>query len=246
MGGMRLRSATASVLALAALCAVTASAAPAKPLQGVKLAKCSKATRAAAFVAGMRTIDEAERMWMRFTLHERLAPRRGYEEVNAPGLSTWRKSRPGVKRFRYRQRVRALSEAAAYRMYVEFRWYDADGELLRQVVRRSRRCRQPGRLPNLQVGRIDRRDDGRYYVLVHNSGRAVASGASVQLFVDDFDAGTLPLGDVAVRKSRWAGPFDGPPCIGSVQAVADPASLVRESAEDDNAATAPCISLARG
>jgi hypothetical protein len=54
----------------------------------------------------------------------------------------------------------------------------------------------------------------------------------------------MPLADIRPGKSRWAGPFDGPPCIGSVQAVADPAFLVRESAEDDNAQTAPCVTLA--
>jgi hypothetical protein len=240
---MRLRTVTTCALALAVLCAAAVSAAPARPVQAVKVSTCSKLKRAAAFTARMRAVEESDRMWMRFTLFERLAPSRTFEEVDAAGLGVWHKSDPGVRHFRYRQGVRALSKAAAYRMEVEFRWYDAAGELLRQVSKRSRRCRQPGRLPNLQIRRIVVRQDGRYVVRVVNDGRAMARVASVQLFVDNFDAGTARVPYLRARRGRWVGPFDAPVCIGSAQAVVDPASVVRESAEDDNALTVSCMSL---
>ena len=109
---------------------------------------------------------------------------------------------PGVRRFSFRQRVRALSEAAIYKTDVEFRWYDAEGQLLRQTLERSRRCRQPGALPNLHVQRIGRRPSGQYFVRVGNDGRDMAAGASVQLFVDGHDAGTVELPDIAARGGR--------------------------------------------
>ena len=163
--------------------------------------------------------------------------------VTAPGLDAWRKARPGVRRFSFRQRVRALAEAAIYRVEVEFRWYDAEEQLIRQAFQRSRRCRQPGALPNLQVKNIVYRPgQARYGVRVVNAGRDVASGAAVQLFVDGNESDTVPVPDLAAGASELL-PLAGPPCVGSVQAVVDPNALVRESVEDDNALTESCAAL---
>ena len=245
---MRLRAATTCAIVLATTGIGAASAAPtkplpAKPLQTVKLVKCSKFARSAAFIGRMRSIKGAERMAMRFSLFERLAPSREFAEVEAGGLAVWRHSQPLVKRFRYRQGVRALSEAAGYRMSVEFRWYDGEGEVVRDVLRNSRRCRQPGRLPNLEIVRIARRQDGRYVVRVANEGRDVAVAASVQLFVDEYDAGSVTLPTLRPGVTKWSPAFEAPPCLGRVTAVADPTGTLRESAEDDNGRTASCLEL---
>jgi CARDB len=239
---MRLRTATLGAVICAAAIAVAVTSAsaslPADRSEGVYVARCSKEDRTAAFVGVMRQVKDSQRMWMRFTLLERALPATTYQPLSIPGLESWHKSRPGVRRFSFRQRVRALAEAAFYRVEVEYRWYDADGNLLRQAFKRSRRCRQPGALPNLQVHRIGRRPSGQYYVRVRNVGRDVAAGAQVQLFVDGLEAGLISLPDLLPAAVRGM-LFSGPPCEGSVQAVADPTSSVRESAEDDNALTIP-------
>jgi hypothetical protein len=181
-------------------------------------------------------------MSMRFTLLERILPGREFEPLSLPGLDVWHRSRPGVRRFSFRQRVRALVEAAVYKVDVEFRWYDEEGEPIRQAIKRSPRCRQPGALPNLQVKRIARRPNGEYVVRVENVGRDVAEGAALQLLVDGHEVGSEELPQLAVG-SFFLADFVGDPCINSVQAIVDPRAAVRESAEDDNALTVPCAEL---
>lgn len=243
---MRLKTATIGALISAAAATVALTAAPAalpaKPTEGVYVARCNKEARSAAFLGTMRAVKDSERMWMRFTLLERALPANVFQPLSVPGLETWHKSRPGVRRFSFRQRVRALAEAAFYKAEVEFRWYDADGNLLRQAFDRSRRCRQPGALPNLKVQRIGRRPNGQYFVRVRNAGRDVAAGASVQLFIDGHEAGLVSLPNLVPEAVRGT-IFTGPECEGSVQAVADPMATVRESVEDDNALTVPCMDL---
>ena len=97
--------------------------------------------RLAVFRGGMRALPGAERMSMRFKLQERVGARE-FRTVKAPGLGVWRKSRRGVRRFAYRQRVLALAEGSAYRAVVGFRWYAADREVIRRATRRSRPCMQ--------------------------------------------------------------------------------------------------------
>jgi CARDB protein len=242
---VRLRTTTTGALvcaaATAAALALAVPALPSKPTHGAYVVKCNKANHSAAFLGTMRTVRDTERMWMRFTLLERTLPGKGLHPVSVPALEVWHKSRPGVERFSFRQRVRALAEAAIYKTDVEFRWYGEDGKLLRQAIKRSGRCRQPGELPNLRVQNITYRQ-GRYRARVINVGRDSATGAAVQLFVDGQDVGTKELPDIAPGELAVAD-FDGLPCIGSVQAVVDPAALVRESAEDDNALTESCAAL---
>lgn len=239
---MRLKAMTIGALCCAAALTLAVPATPARPTHGVVVAQCNKVDRSAAFVGKMRKVRDGERMWMRFTLLERALPARAFVPLVVPGLDVWHKSRPGVKRFSFRQRVRALTEAAIYKADVEFRWFDEDGQLVRQTLERSHRCRQPGTLPNLRVHRVGRRPSGQYFVRVSNGGRDMATGASVQLFVDGQDAGTVELPDISPNGVVGA-PFSGPDCVGSVQAVVDPTASVRESVEDDNARTVSCAEL---
>lgn len=106
--------------------------------------------RSVEFRGAMRRVPRSETMGMRFELQERVA-HPDFERVPAPGLSVWRKSMPGVKRFVHRQEVLALAEGSEYRARVHFRWYDADGNAVKQAVRRSPSCRQEGDLPNLVI-----------------------------------------------------------------------------------------------
>ena len=187
---------------------------------------------------------------MRFKLQERVGEGT-YRTIKAPGLGTWRKSRPGVRRFAYRQRVLALAEGSSYRVVVSFRWYDADGELVKQVRRRSPACKQPGLLANLRVTRIagGRPVAGlpgtyRYVVNVQNRGRVAADAFGLRLDVDRATADTGTVSALAPGETRRL-VLSGPACRGSVTAVADPEDVVREITERDNELTVRCPVLAR-
>src|SRR3954469_4927898 len=65
--------------------------------------------RLALFRGAMRRVPSTQQMSMRFKLQERVG-QGAYKTIKAPGIGIWRKSRPGVKRFAYRQRVLALAE----------------------------------------------------------------------------------------------------------------------------------------
>jgi hypothetical protein len=128
----------ATALATIGVAASAQTADPArKPLASVRVVECQRGpaaeNRLALFRGAMRRVRRTREMWMRFKLRERVGEG-SYRTINAPGLGTWRKSRPGVRRFAYRQRVLALAEGSTYRVVVSFRWYDADGALLVREV----------------------------------------------------------------------------------------------------------------
>jgi hypothetical protein len=94
-------------------------------------------------------------MGMRFTLEEKVvrapsakrAARKAataWLPIKAPGLGVWRMSRPGVRMFAYRQNVLALSPDSSYRVLIAYRWYDAQGTVLKRAKRRSSPCRPAG------------------------------------------------------------------------------------------------------
>ena len=165
---------------------------------------------------------------IKFTLQER-AGAAGSARSRRPGLGVWRKSRSGVRRFAVRQRVLELGEGASYRVAVQFRWYDEDGELLRRARRLSPACRQAGALPNLRVTRVGgRRVNGtvRYAVDVFNRGRA-ASSAHHARAQRRRRRGRHP----GVRRARGGRDpprvRERPACTGSVKAQVDPGDVVR-------------------
>ena len=154
----------------------------------------------------MRQVAGSETMWMRFGLQERLGDR-PFARTRVPGLSAWRKSRPGVLRFVHRQRVLGLAEGSKYRARVRFRWYDADGNLVKETVRRSPSCRQGGELPNLVVKQIRARPVAgppgvqRYEVRVVNRGGAAVAGADLALAVDAAALDTVAVGSLEPGES---------------------------------------------
>ncbi len=237
--------------ALTLVAALTAAVPPApaakrKPVTTVRVVECQKGTtvaeRRATFRGAMRRVRGTERMWMKFLLQERVGGLR-FRTVKAPGLGVWRKSRAGVRRFAVRQRVLALGEGAAYRVTVQYRWYDEDGELVRRARGRSRPCTQPGTLPNLRVARIFPRTspDGtvQYLVDVVNRGRVVSTPTTLALTVDGDLIDTPFVGPLAPREARRV-VVTGPGCSVSVAAKADPADSVRESNEADNTRVLAC------
>jgi CARDB len=222
---------------------------PAPAIAFVRVVACSPALGNAVFYGRMRSLAAGERMSMRFTLLER-TERGRYHPVRAPKLGRWRRSRPGVAVFGYRQKVRGLDRGAVYRARVDFRWHDADGELVRRAQRRSGPCSQLGPLPNLRA-RILRSEDTttpgvfRYTVRASNAGNSAAHHVAVGLEVDGsaVDTKSVPLLQPGRAETLE---FRGPGCETSVRAVADPENGVRESSEHDNAHTLTCAQLPRG
>jgi hypothetical protein len=111
-----------------------AQAVPKGPITSAAVEECHRADarveRYVTFAVQMNAIPGAARMAIRLDL--RMARGKGrYRTVTAPGLGDWHRSAPGVDIFRYRKQVTNLMAGASYRGVMRFRWYDADGHLLR-------------------------------------------------------------------------------------------------------------------
>jgi CARDB len=240
-------------LAIAALLVTALAALPAAASGGplpasVRTVRCSPADHEAIFYARMRNVDDADRMAMRFTLLERTGLE-AFEPVKAPGLGRWRRSRPGVGMFGYRQGVRGLLPNALYRMQVDFRWYSADGDVVDELRRRSSSCRQYVDLPNLRarvIGAVAAMVPGvvRYRVRLSNDGPADAGTVPVALLVDGNLIDTASVTALAAGEVRFL-TIRGPDCSRSVEARADPEGAIAESSEDDNAHAVTCAELPR-
>jgi CARDB len=228
----------AAALPAAPATAKVAGAAPAT----VRVADCSVADSSAAFYARMRTVPEADRMWLRFTIEERHGG--AYEPLHARGLSSWHKSKPGVAAFGYRQTVRGLQPGGVYRAKVSFRWYSATGELLERTRRTSRACRQFDEMPNLTstvIGSDPTKVPGvvRYLMRVANTGAAPALDFGARLSVDGSVVDTVMIPSLEPGDSREVAVL-GPECTSSISSIADPDGVIVESSEDDNAHTVNC------
>ncbi len=232
--------------ALAAAALPAAATAAASLPASVKLVNCSVAEHDAAFYARMQEVPGASRMAMRFTLLEQTGGD-ATTRVKIPGLRRWHWSKPGVRRFGYRQGFRNLPENASHRVRVDFRWYAGDGAEVARAKRRSARCRQFVELPNL-VARIAAVDAGqvagvvRYEALVTNTGKAAATDVPVRLTVDGNVVDTVTLASLAPGEQRTLA-IRGPKCHSLVRLEADPEQAIAESSDADNAHELTCAAL---
>jgi hypothetical protein len=245
--GMLRRLLIAPVLA-AALVGGAPTASADDVTASVKVKACSIADASALFVARVHQVAGSDHMWLRFRLLEKGTG--GFHSLKAPGLGRWRKSKPGVGTFAYRQAVRGLESGSLYRAEVDFRWYDASGTVIQTARRRSPACRQYDVLPNLTatpVGMKATRQQGvvRYRVLVTNEGIATATGVPVRLTVDAKVVDTVTVAALAPAERRVL-TIQGPACTTSVKAEADPDGVIVESSEADNAHEVPCANLPAG
>jgi hypothetical protein len=243
---MRLALLIIAILAAALGSAAAPGAAQSMPAS-VRVVECSFEEHQATFRGSMRKVKGSSRMAMRFTLLERTGAE-GFDPVKAPGLGRWRRAKPGVVSFGYRQVVKALPENAIYRMRVDFRWWAPDGSVLQQLQRNSRACRQFSALPNLRVELLGATPTRvprvvRYRVQVTNAGKATVT-APVRLSVDDDVIDTANVTHLLPGETRHVG-FRGPSCSSSVTAEADPGAAIVESSEADNLAVLTCPVRAR-
>jgi CARDB len=220
------------VIDVALLAALTISPASATLLE------CDRsAAPAAEFEARMTALSGATQMQMRFTLQASTPERPGFRRVAVPGFGTWTTADPGVTRYSYSRRVEALVGPASYRVMVRFRWLDAAGGQIAHTRKVSRACRQPDLRPNLTLGDVSLEPDGRYVVLVRNTGKRPAG--PFELAVGDSAPVEVP--SVAAGRERSV-PVAGPACEpgATLTAVADTADVVDERSEDDNELSLAC------
>lgn len=232
-------------LAAAALSAAAPASAAVVPAS-VRVVDCSFQRHEAAFHARMRLVEGASQMAVRFTLLEDTGARR--PEANSPAaLRRWHRSKPGVRRFGYRQGFRNLPANATYRVRVDFRWYSPDGELIQRARRRSGPCRQFIVLPNLTirllgVGRTTSPGVVRYRVAVTNAGKGSAASVRVRLTVDGDVVDTVSIATMAPGEERRLS-IRGPECGRLAKLEADPEKAIAESSDHDNVFELICASL---
>ena len=207
----------------------------------VRVIDCDDASQEALFRASMRRVRRTERMRLRFTLLER-APGERFTRARAPGLSRWKRSRRGVRRFAHRQRVRGLADGMEYRMRTDFRWSDAEGRIIRRARSTSRTCSLVGPLPNLRVASIQGSPVAggeRFLVTVANAGRAASPQTGLRLTVDGAGPAFASVPGLDPGASATVSIRDRA-CSLRVRAVVDPRDLVAESREGDNATVQAC------
>jgi hypothetical protein len=233
----------AAAVALALLAAAPAGAGP--RIAGVRVAECSPAGHSAVFYARMKRLPSANGMALRVTLLERTGAA-GFTPATVPGLGIWRKSRAGRGGYAVRQRVRNLTDGAAYRARVDFRWRDAAGRLIRSTRRTSHSCKLAGSpLPNLRARILSAATTKvpgvlRYGVRVGNLGAAPAHDVPVRLSVDGSEVNTRTVAALAPGASAMVF-FRGPACERTIEAVADPAGAIPEANEGDNVHRSACL-----
>jgi CARDB len=207
----------------------------------------SSESRSATFQGRMRAVARTDRMLMRFTLMERFGDEK-LHSVSVPELRAWRSAKPGIRDFRYKQRVTGLQGGGEYRASIDFRWLDSDGNLLRKSRRLSGPCRQQGELANLKVGLPSAlpgpEGTSVYVVPVSNDGKVAARDVAVELFVDGATTNVGHIDSVAPGETREVR-LTGPACKQRLRAVVDPRDSIKERLESDNADTVRCPVLAR-
>src|SRR5439155_9322504 len=184
-------------------------------------------------------------MAMRFDLLERRPGSPFFRRVAAPKLGVWDRSHhdPTLPGYIVTKRVEGLAAPGAYRAVVRFRWYDAQGRVLRRARRVTRVCRQFDQRPDLTIGSVElvRGPDaahGRYVVEILNLGRG---DAAVPFAIDLMVKGarqpsqTLPaLGGRARATVSFVAPLCSPG--ESVQVGVDGRHAIDESNEANNSA----------
>ena len=250
-----------ATLAVSALAPAAASAASTPKTFGVHLSKCHRAIgvshRSFHLRAAMHPTPATNTMGIRFDLQARVGrrgPWRSYKAVfggPAVGFGTWYRSGADVERYRYLRLVNGLDGApgqggrhvsVSYRVRTGFRWYDAQGKVLRTRHRHTRGCFQPELRPDLHVAGL-KPVKGGFRVTVRNRGKTAsgpfAIGLSVPDLVEQFRSAPAGLAPGAAVR-RFFPTATGCPTGQTVTATVDDAKTVDEADETDNLRALSC------
>ncbi|HKP89305.1 MAG TPA: CARDB domain-containing protein [Thermoleophilaceae bacterium] len=239
---MRIRLPVA--ILIAASLAVPA-AASARGSAAVHLKSCQTGAEArdrqATFKAWMHEVSGTKRMAVRFELVAQKPGRSAQRVEGLDALETWHRSRKGVTRYAYSQTVKRLARGTSYRMVVRYRWYDADGDIIKRAKRTSAECVQEGDLPNLIIPAVAITSDGApsYIVTVKNKGKALAENFTVTLTIDGALVDERTIERLEAGQKVFV-EFNGPPCL-HVLAIADSEETVIENNEKDNSFSSDCL-----
>jgi len=188
-------------------------------------------------------------MWVRFDLLQRMDADGEFARVQLPSWGRWQRSEPGRTAFIYTKKVRGLRAPGAYRARVSFRWYAADGRLVRTARRTTRTCRQPDLRPDLEAGPLGAGaglgpDSVTYLLDVGNTGAAPAVPFQVSLAVAGAPQPPVSVAGLGAGE-RQVVSIAGPRCVpgSTVRVVLDPGASVDESDEDDDVVDRPCPAL---
>jgi hypothetical protein len=234
-----------------------APAAPAAPRSfGIHLTKCHRAVatidRSFHLRAAMHPVAHTRTMGIRFDLQARVGRHGRWQRYGAvfgqaaDGFGTWYRSEPGVERYRYLRLVNGLDGApgrggrhlsVSYRVRTGFRWYDAQGDVLKTRHRHSHQCFQPELRPDLHVTRV-LPVAGGLRVVVRNRGRTAAGPFGVGLSLPNLDELDRPVSGLPAGGTIRLRFPSGNAC--PVTAKVDEAGSIDEADESDNEHALAC------
>ncbi len=170
----------------------------------------------------MRTVRNATKLQMRFTLQTRSKGQVNWHALSAPGFGRWLSSDPGVGRYVYTKRVVALLAPATYRTQVRFRWIGRGGKRIASDRSTSPTCFQADLRPNLKPLAINSRGGAdaahaRYVVPVVNRGKTAAGPFDVVVTVDGMTLTPAQTPGPGARRAG-AGRGRGPALHGGLDA----------------------------
>ena len=247
-------------LALAAAGGVARAADTAQaPQLSARLTSCTTGPtapdRAAVFTGSMPAVPGTQQMAMRFDLLQRRPGSPFFRRVAAPKLGVWERSHHDATLPGYivTKRVDGLAAPGTYRAVVRFRWYDADGRVLRRARRVTRACRQLDQRPDLTIGGVSVApgpdpEHATYVVEIVNLGRGDAAVPfAIDLAVNGAGQPAQTLAALGGR-ARATVSFVAPVCAqgSAVRVAVDGGKAIAESNEGNNAVARPCRPSAAG
>jgi len=242
---VRIRSLTIPAACAGALLAP--AAAHAGQLTTLKVRSCHVGTsprdRQATFYAKMQSIPGTDHMAIRFRLFDSAGVRTPAAIPNTQ-LEQWHQSKSGVPGFAYAQTVTGLTAGGIYRVAVEFRWFDANGRVIRDIKRRSGECRELGQLANLAITGLGARAGSApgtevYAIDLLNDGTASARMVLVDIFVDGAQADVARVAMIDPAQTAVVR-ITGPSCKRRIRVVVDRPDAIHETTEEDNVLRARC------
>jgi hypothetical protein len=196
--------------------------------------------------ASMHSLQDGDRMQMRFDLYQRKPGSARFRKLPGPGLGTWNPAMPGVDRYRFRKPIESLPAPAAYRVKVTYRWLDENDVAHARTTRLTGLCVQPDLRPDLRVAgfKAARRfvvGVFLYNVVLRNAGRTATRDFDAVLSIGGVPRPAVDVPGMAPGEKRVV-ELTGPRCeSGATERVQlDPDNRVGESDETNNSRATTC------